>query len=200
MQSIESKMLSRIYGHGRGWVFTPGQFIDISEPKSVGVYLGRLVSEGKIQRLARGLYCYPEQHPKLGALVPPAEQIARVIAKRDGIKLLPSGAYAANRLRLSEQVPAKVVFHTDGKSRKISIGETTIEFRKASPRCMALAGKESGVVIQALKYLGVEHVDDSIVQRLRTMLSDDVKQDLIKSLSLVPAWMRGAIKEVAEVS
>ncbi len=35
-------------------------------------------------------------------------------AGRDRVRLQPSGAYAANLLGLSEQVPAKVVFLTDG--------------------------------------------------------------------------------------
>ncbi len=199
MQSLESKVFSRICGHGRGWVFTPSHFLDIADSKSIGVYLGRLVSDGKIQRLARGLYCYPRIHPKLGLLLPTVEEIAQAIAGRDRIRLLPSGAYAANRLGLTEQVPAKVVFLTDGKSRKISVEGTTIELRKASPRQMALAGKESGVVIQALRYLGVAHVDKGIVQKLQASLADNVKKEVVRNLSLAPAWMRPIIMEIAEV-
>ena len=114
MQTIYNIVVSRIYGHGRGWVFTPKEFTDMIDPRKVGVILGRFVSEGKIRRLARGLYDYPKVHSELGTLLPSAEDIVKAIAGRDRIRLLPSGAYAANLLGLSEQVPAKVVFLTDG--------------------------------------------------------------------------------------
>lgn len=110
MQHVKSTVISRIYGHGRGWVFTPKAFADIASPTTIGPTLSRLVEEGRIRKLARGLYDYPKTHPQLGSLLPPVESVAKAIAGRDHIRLLPSGAYAANLLGLSEQVPAKVVF------------------------------------------------------------------------------------------
>ena len=55
------------------------------------------------------------------------------------MELKPFGGYAANLLRLSEQLPARVVFLTDGKPRKTRIGRQMIELRRASPRMMAAA-------------------------------------------------------------
>ena len=181
-------------------MFTPSQFFDIADAKSIGVYLGRLVSGGKIQRLARGLYCYPKRHPKLGDLVPSMDEVARVVAGRDRIRLIPSGAYAANLLGLSEQVPAKVVFLTDGKPRKILIGRATIELRKASPRQMALAGKGAAMVLQALKFMGAPHIDEKAVRKLRALLPSDIKQDLLKNIALAPAWMRPILNQIAKGS
>jgi hypothetical protein len=200
MQSIGKTILSRIYGHGKGWVLTPSDFSDIAEPKTIGVILGRLVSDGKIKRLARGLYFYPKMHASLGVLLPSVDEIAKAIAARDGIRLLPAGAYAANKLGLSEQVPAKVVFLSDGKPRKLSIGNLTIELRKTSPRYLALAGHESGVVIQALRHLGPANIDKRIVQKLAGSLPAIVKQELVKKLSVAPGWMRPFLREIAAVS
>jgi len=150
MQLIKNAILSRIYGHGRGWVFTPKVFADIASPTTVGPTLSRLVSARTIRRLARGLYDYPKIHTELGMLLPSVESIAKAIAGRDRVRLLASGAYAANLLGLSQQVPAKVVFLTDGTSKRIVVDSLTIELRKTAPQYMALAGKESGLVIQAL--------------------------------------------------
>ena len=58
-------------------------------------------------------------------------------------RLQPAGAYAANILGLSEQVPAKAVFLTDGPSRTVKIGPTTIQLRRTTPRNMAAARQTS---------------------------------------------------------
>jgi len=109
-QSIDSKVLSRIYGKKRGWVFTPIHFFDLGNRTAIDQSLGRLAKFGTIRRLARGLYDYPEKHTTLGYLPPNYERIAQALAGRDSLKIQPSGAYAANLLGLSEQVPAKIVF------------------------------------------------------------------------------------------
>ncbi len=72
--------------------------------------LHRLVKQGVLRRLARGLYDYPRSHPQLGMLTPSVDTIAQALAGRDRLRIQPSGAYAANLLHLSEQVPAKAVF------------------------------------------------------------------------------------------
>src|SRR5664279_4746127 len=76
-------------------------------------------------------------------------------------------SFAGNLLGLSEQVPARVVFLTDGTSRKVLIGRLIVELRKAAPRHLALAGKMSGTVIQALRHLGKDHVTAARVATLQ---------------------------------
>src|SRR5271165_693542 len=126
-QSIDSRILATIHGRGRGSVFVPADFLSIGSREAVDIALHRLVRKGTIRRLARGLYDFPKEHPVLGQLMPPPEKIAEALVSRDGTRIQPTGAYAANILGLSEQVPAKVVFLTDGPSRKVQIGEATIQ-------------------------------------------------------------------------
>ena len=73
-----------------------------------------------------GLYDYPKTDPQFGMLQPTADAIANALAGRDGTRLQPSGAYAANLLGLSAQVPTKVVFLTDGRARTVQIGPRQI--------------------------------------------------------------------------
>ena len=49
------KILARIYGSGRGAVFTPKDFLDLTGPETVRQALGRLARGGKIRRLLRGV-------------------------------------------------------------------------------------------------------------------------------------------------
>jgi len=196
-QSTEKSILDRIRGHGRGWVFTPRHFLDLASRPAITSALSRQTGAGAIRQLGRGLYDFPKLHPSLGPLSPTPEALAKAMAGRDRVRLQPSGAYAANLLGLSEQVPAKVVFLTDGPSRVVKVGPMTIQLRRTTPRNMATAGRPAGLVIQAFRHLGPEHITAERIATLRHTLPADDRRSLLKDLSLAPEWMRGPLKELA---
>jgi hypothetical protein len=197
-QSIDSQILASIRGHGRGSVFVPGDFLDLGSREAVDIALHRLTRKGTIRRLARGVYDFPKEHPVLGLLSPPADDVARALAGRDRTRLQPAGAYAANALGLSEQVPAKAVFLTDGPSRTVKVGPMTIQLRRTTPRNMAAAGRLSGLLIQALRELGKEHLTPARCERLKRTLPADQRRELVKDLRLAPAWMHPIFRELAK--
>ena len=139
-------------------------------------------------------------HPVLGTLAPMPEKAAQALAGKACGRLQPSGAYAANLLGLTDQVPAKIVFLTDGLSKTFQIGAQQIQFKRVSLRDMATAGRMSGLVVQALRYLGPTHVDDRVVQRLQKQLTPKDKAQLLRDLPLAPTWMEAALREVSNES
>jgi hypothetical protein len=197
-QSIDNKILSRIYGSKRGAMFTPSTFLDLGSRPAVDVALHRLVANKILRRLARGLYEYPREHPELGTLSPDIQKVAKALAGKDRIRLQPAGAYATNLLGLSEQVPAKVVFLTDGPSRTVKIGRQEIQLRHTTPRNMAAAGRLSGLLMQAFRHLGREHITPQRMAHLKRTLPDKERRQLIKDLSLAPTWMHQFFRELAE--
>jgi hypothetical protein len=196
--STDKQVVDRIYGHGRGSVFTPIDFADLGSGASVDFSLRLLTQRGVIRRLRRGLYDYPKTHAEIGILSPQPEKVAQALARKAGLRLQPAGALAANMLGLSEQVPARVVFLTDGTGRKVSIGRLVIELRKAAPRHLALAGKMSGTVIQALRHLGKAHITPARIATLRRVLKANDRQRLRRDAKFAPAWMRPHLLAVAE--
>ena len=196
MQSIENKVVARIYGRGRGWCFTPKPFLDLGSREATRLALVRLTKKGTIRRLARGLYDYPKKHPKIGFMTPSPECIAQALATRDAIRLQPSGAYAANLLGLSEQVPAKIVFLTDGPSRRVRIGQQEIILKKTTPRNMASAGKISGTIIQALRHIGKKQISKQHTMHLGKILKQEEKRQLLKDKSYAPGWMHSLIEQI----
>jgi len=188
-QSIENKIANRIHSKGAGWVFTPNHFLDLGSRTAVAQSLVRLVRAGTIRWLAHGLYDYPEKHPTLGALPANYERIAQALAGRDNLRIQPSGAYAANLLGLTEQVPARIVFLTDGSNRTVQINKQQLALKRTTPKNMATAGRVSGLVIQALRYLGQNNVDDKIIGILKKRLSSDDKRQLISDLRFAPVWI-----------
>ena len=196
-QSIDSMILATVQGGGRGSVFVPTDFLEIGSREAVDIALHRLTRKGTIRRLARGVYDFPKEHPVLGPLSPSADAVAKALAGRDRTRLQPAGAYAANVLGLSEQVAAKAVFLTDGPSRTVKIGPMTIQLRRTTAKNMETAGRLSGLLIQALRELGKEHVTPERREHLKRTLPADKRRELIKDLRLAPAWMHSIFRELA---
>lgn len=199
-QSIEKKIVSRIYGKGKGWVFTPSHFLDLGSRSAVGNALSRLTTIGTIRRLATGLYDYPVNDPVLGTVTPSADAIARALVVRDAIRIQPSGAYAANVLGLSDQVPSRIVFLTDGPARKVSIGKREIILQRTTPRNMATAGRLSGTIIQALRHLSQDQVDDRVLSILHRHLANADRSAILKDLKHAPAWIADILRRLSELS
>jgi hypothetical protein len=196
-QSTDKRMLARVYGLGRGAVFTPAIFQDLGSPDAIHNALARHTKSGTIRQLARGLYDYPVRHAVLGTVAPSADAIARALVGRDAIRLQPAGAYAANLLGLSDQVPSKVVFFTDGPARKVRFGSQEIILRHTTPRNMATAGRKSGTFIQALRHLGQKQVDEKVISILRRQTSDTDPSVILKDLRYAPAWIADILRKLA---
>ena len=195
--SADSQILHRIHNHGKGWVFSPLDFLDLGNRSTIGSTFKRLKATGAIRRIATGLYDFPVQDPKLGLLLPSTDTIANTLKGRDDIRLQPSGAHAANILGLSNQVPVRAVYLTDGRQREVQVGKRQILLKQTTPRQMATAGRISGTVIQALRWLGPPNVDEKTVLLLRRRLSDADKQQLLKDLRYAPAWVAEIMRKVA---
>ena len=198
MKSTEDKILRRIYSHGRGWVFTPRHFDDIAGSTNITTAIQRLHKKGKIRKLARGLYDYPIHDDLLGELQPSIEAIAKALSGRDAIRLQASGAYAANLLGLSTQVPMKVVYLTDGRSRSVVVGNQEISLKQTSPRMMATAGKISGLLIQGLRHIGKNRINDTIIEQLESRLDEKNKEQLLKDITYAPAWIADIFRKLAK--
>ena len=192
--SADSKVLDRIRGHRRGWVFTPARLADLGTRNAIGSALKRFKANGTIRQLARGLYDYPVQDPVLGTVAPSADAIARALVVRDAIRLQPSGAYAANVLGLSEQVPSRIVFLTDGPARKVKIGKREILLQHTTPRNMATAGRKSGTLIQALRHLGQDQMNETVLAAIRRHISDADRPAILKDLRHAPAWVADLLR------
>ena len=178
----------------------PAQFLDLGSREAVDLSLHRLTKAGEIRRIARGIYDYPKTHPKMGLLTPEPSKVAQAIADRDQTKIQPSGAYAANLLGLSDQVPARLVYLTDGAARTITLGKLSIQFRRTSQRNMATAGRLSGLLIQAFRYLGKEHISGARIQGLKKRIPLKERKRLLRDLKFAPVWMHAHFRDLAEAT
>ena len=201
MSHIAQKIMERVSAHGRGrWVCTPKDFVDLGTREAIDQALSRLAKAGQLRRVRRGLYDMPRMSNVLKRPAPVDWDAAiEALARRDGVRFIPDGLVAANQLGLTNAVPAKASYVTDGSTRTLTIDGRTVRFRHAGPRVMQWAGKPSAPVAQALRWLGQDTATDpQVVSTLRRHLPEDVKRDLLQNSVDLPGWALPLARSIAD--
>lgn len=199
MQSIDNKMVSRIYGQQRGWVFSKNDFMDLAGDDAIRKALSRLEAKGTIRRVLRGLYDYPRFSTLLNEqLGPDLDQVARALARKSGWRIQPSENTALNLLGLSTQVPAQAVYLSDGPGKTVEIGNRTLIFKKRILKESGFKQRESELVVQALKALGRERIDSEVRTRLADAIPVATWKKIVRDTKTAPAWVHEIIRTIAE--
>ena len=195
--ALSDDVLKRVRGHGLGFVFTAKDFLDLGDRPAVDQVLSRLARGGDIRRLDRGVYDLPRSHPKIGPLWPSADAVADAVARQTDSHIKKSGAFAANALGLSTQVPAHADYLTDGPSRKVRVGNLDVVLRRGNRIDMLLPDTAAGLAIVALRYLGRSAVTPDVLQRISTALDDSDRVNLGKVQMRLPGWLGSAASRLA---
>jgi len=197
MQTIEDKITFRIYGRGRGWSFTANDFTAEFGRSTVDWVFHKLVAKGTIRRVARGVYDYPKYSELLKQnLSPDFDQVARALARKFNWRITPTGDAALNLLGLSTQVPGRLVYLSDGPGRSYRIDNFTLTFKKAALKDVGFKHRESGLVVQALKVLGKERIDDRTIATIRSQLDEKARKRVLKETVTATGWVYDAIKRI----
>jgi hypothetical protein len=141
-------------------------------------------------RVARGIYVIPQRGMFSNRVPPDIDTVAAAIARRDKAKIIPTGLFALNVLGLSTQIPMRAVYLTDGTPRKLKIGKVLLILKKTTPKNVAVYGKISGMVIQALKEVGKENIESADEEKIIILLKKENKEHLSNDIKLAPDWIR----------
>ena len=192
METTEQKILAKLKKAGRGKVFFPDYFAGIASSDSIRKSLELLTTKGEIIRVARGIYCYPKFDEKLGlgVLYPSVDEIVGAIAKRDHMKVVPTGVHAQNLLGLSTQVPMNFVYLTNGWSRQITVlNNITVKLKQT-----AFNSQLAMLITFALKDIGKDNVTEEQLTRISQLLHNEQQCVVEKDLTLMPVWIRKIVK------
>lgn len=183
------KKLSRM---GKWKIFSIDEFNTAEYSRSaIQKALIKLVKEKVIVRIIKGVYFKPKISRILkGRIVSPMGwDIIMFICNKNKETIQIHGGIAANRLRLSTQVPLNRVFLTSGYSRKLYLCGSPVKFIHTSDkRKLQHAGTNVGLAISAMYYLGKNILDKSIVQKIKDYLTEGEYEQLKKSD--LPVWMK----------
>jgi len=198
-QSVDKKVVARIYGKGRGWAFSPSDFVDLGSREAIYTALHRLERKGTIRRVLRGIYDYPRYSELLReTLGPDIDEVARALARKSGWRIQPSGAAALNLVGLSTQVPGRFVYRSDGPSRSFEVGKTTLAFRQGALKEAGFRYPESGVIVQALKALGEDRITDDTIEQLRAWVPEVRRAAVEKDTRKATGWVYATVRRICE--
>jgi hypothetical protein len=196
---MRDQIIGRIERLGKGKAFSAKDFLDIASRTTIDVTLASLTRCGKLRRIQRGLYDMLWDNSALGGkLSPNIDEAAQAIARRQRWKIVPEGAWAANLLGLSSQVPSKIIYLTDGPNHEVPIGRRSIHFKHARPKAMAGPEGKIALVVQALRHLGKDGVGAREIEKVRAGLSPAERRTLVKDARFGVDWIYEIANRIAE--
>lgn len=190
-------ILDRILNAEDGTIFINSDFADITDADTIRRNLNRQIEKGNLRRILNGIYEKPKYSSFLNEYIAPdPNKVAYTIARSFGWTISPSGNTALNLLGLSTQVPTTWTYVSDGPYREFAWDNITIKFKHRTNKEITGLSYITLLVIQALKTIGKENINDSIIFHLSNILSQDDKNTIINETSKATAWLRKNILSI----
>ncbi len=190
---------TRIMNSPDGSVFTTVDFADVIENSRVGVILSRLEEDGVIRRVMRGIYAKPVYNDFLKEYIAPSPSlVAEALARNFGWTIVPCGDTALNILGLSTQVPAAWSYVSDGTYKEYTYDNTTIKFKRTTNKEISKLSYKTALIVQALKALGKDNIDDIIINKLKNDLTDEEKTTALLEAKAATSWIYEYIKQICK--
>lgn len=193
---IADKLVARIKARG-GTPVSISDLLDVGSRSAIKQALSRLTKDGAIQRVGRGIYAWPQFSTLFQEPVPPSvDALAKAWARSNSLRIVPSGANAANLLGMSTQVPAKYVYYTNGRTQRVRLGGASVQFLNRGPKTMDVKGELTAHVFQALRHLGRNGVTPDVIARARRLIRPRDRVDIQHSMDLAPVWMKPVLTQI----
>lgn len=186
-ESINSQIEAKVKRSKPGRIFLPSDFKDIGTSTAIRKALSRLVEQKVLLRMGQGIYVTAIYDKVFGEVLPSMEEIAGSLAKKEHVKIMPTGQYALNKIGLSTQVPMKMVFLTNGTKKNIRIGKSSIVFQPTTTKKLAMVGSISSLLFLALEELDLSALSESEKEKIISLLKKEDLKKLKHDLKLVPA-------------
>jgi len=135
LNTLKSKVKYRI-SRSKAAVFTPGDFLDLSDRDQVGRVLRQLLVEGALVKFGQGLYAKARRSKLTGKLVPvkPLPDLAKeALSDKLKVKIVSSSEMAKYNNGDTTQVPTGRVIAVKGRvSRKMAFDGKSIKYQYVS--------------------------------------------------------------------
>ena len=185
--SINKQIESKVKRSKAGQIFLPSDFKDLGTSTAIRKTLSRLVEQKVLVRMGQGIYVVPIHDKVFGEVLPSVEEIAAAIAKKERVKIMPTGQYALNKMGLSTQVPMKIIFLTNGTKKNITIGKSSIVFQPTTTKKLAMVGTISSLLFLGLEGLDLIQLTNSEIEKIIRLLKKEDAKKLKHDMKLTPS-------------
>lgn len=169
----------------------PGTLLHLGNRAAVDQALSRLSRRGRLLRVCRGVYMRPIES-RFGMRAPSPPKVIAALSALWGETIVPSGGAAANLLRLTTQVPIRMVYLTSGPSRKLRLFALVLELLHAPRWQLVAPGRPAGLAVRAMAWLGPYEIEESLEVIKRTLSAADL-DELAATRAILPSWMAGPV-------
>jgi len=195
MEVLTEKILRYAQQLPEGSALSAKELLHLGTRAAVDQALSRLARRGSLMRAGRGIYVRPIEG-KFGTRPPTAATLVRMMGQQRGETITVHGAAAANALGLTTQVPAREIYLTSGRSRRLKVGAQLIELRHAPSWQLLMPGRPAGNALRALAWLGPKHAPEAL-RILGRKLSTVELRELTSARSRLPTWMAQEVSALA---
>ncbi len=196
---IYSEIKKRIELSDDGSIFVTSDFTDIAKNSTVRKCLSRQVEDKMIRRILDGVYEKPIHSNESNEYVSTnPDKVASAIAKNFHWTIAPCGKNALNKLGISTDNSSDWTYASDGPYREFSWGDITISFRHRANRDISQMSETTILVVEALKEIGKENVDNQIILTIKNQLDENEKNKLYIEARNVSEWIKMEIKKVCD--
>jgi len=186
-ESINSQIEVKVKRAKSGAIFLPSDFKDLGTSTAIRKALSRLVEQKVLVRMGQGIYATQIHDKVFGDVLPSMEEIAVTLAKKDHVKIMPTGQYALNKIGLSTQVPMKMVYLTNGTKKNISLGKSSIVFQPTTTKKLAMIGTITSLLFLGLEELDLDNLSKSDTNKIINLLKKEDEKKLKHDLKLAPS-------------
>lgn len=186
-ESINSQIEAKVKRAKPGQIFLPSDFKDLGTSTAIRKALSRFVEQKVLVRMGQGIYATPIHDKVFGDVLPSMEEIAVTLAKKDHVKIMPTGQYALNKIGLSTQVPMKMVYLTNGTKKNISLGKSSIVFQPTTTKKLAMIGTITSLLFLGLEELDLDNLSKSDTNKIINLLKKEDEKKLKHDLKLAPS-------------
>lgn len=195
MISITNR-IENIMSENQGKIFSINDFYNLGTKNTIKSVLYRLNEENQIIRLMDGLYTKPKYSEILKEYsYPDVSEVAEKLADKFSWTIAPTGEAALNFTGLSTQVPNEYIYISDGAYRDYLYRGKKINFKHTTNRNITSYSKELSILIQAIKALGKENINEEHIKKL-ALFAQNIKEDLKEDTLKLPFWIQEILEKI----
>lgn len=198
-KGYKKELEERISAIAEGATFVASDFSDIAGIRTIRELIKRMVDKGDVSRVMPGVYMRPKTSKLLNESIPASpEDVAYSIARMNNWTIAPSGNTALNKLGLSTQVPVIWSYVSDGPYSEKHLDGITIKFKHVANRNITGMSPVTLLVVQALKAIGIDNVDNATLQKISKRLDDNDLDLVLEETERATVWIRDSIRRIAQ--
>lgn len=175
--------------------FSIRDFLIYGPRQTVDQVFHRLVVQGRIIRVARGVYIKEtaRRMPSLG-------EIIEVKVASFNRKIVVHGSKAAAKLTKEGQNAQTIVFASNGATSSFRVGNHIVRLIRASARKIQAGDSPTGLAIRALWHLGKRVCNVEAAAQMVWGFQQNDRKELRRSAALMPQWLRDCFSRFAKMN